>query len=335
MNPKRLLIVSNNMSRPSFRQRIEMYLPFLNSDGIQTDVYQLPKKKCDRWKLLRSARQYDGVLLHKKCLNWVDAKILRRSSRTIIYDVDDAVMYSPHRPDSDRSSHMRLFKRTAAMVDTIIAGNGYLAEHAERYCSNVHILPTGLAIKPYQDARAKRTDDHGMIRLVWIGSRSTLAYLQEICPFIDEAARSHGNLRLRVIADEFPLTQTVELETRQWSLERQACDLAECDIGLAPLPEDRFTRGKCGFKILQYFAAGLPVIASPVGVNRDLIEQSGAGVSAASPDQWQTVLQEMLRQPAAWKQQGQKASQFVQSYDIPLLAGQFCRLVRQSLDEAC
>ena len=325
----RLLILSNNLLRPSYRQRIGDFTPYLNDAGIETTVTQLPKGKMQRWSLLRSARHYDAVLLHKKCLNYFDSRILRRHSRRLIYDFDDAVMYSPHQPQSDRSSHMRLFKRTASMADCMIAGNEYLAEHARRFCSKVYVLPTGLDLRPYTDVRDVAVDDR--LRLVWIGSQSTLKYLQSIAPVLDDIADDSDNITLRAIADDFPELKVMEIERHRWSLQTQASDLGVCRIGLAPLPDNRFTRGKCGFKILQYFAAGLPVVASPVGVNRDLIEKSGAGMLAETPEQWKQAIEQLVANQELRTEMGQKARHFIADYDTPVLAKRFVEIVQTEM----
>lgn len=317
------------MSRPSYRQRVGDYLPSLVSEGIEYQVEQSPRRLVDRWRSFRNAREFDAVLLHKKALNFWEAYALRKYACTIIYDFDDAVMYSPEIPDSDKSSHFRLFERTIRLADCVIAGNHYLADHARRFCSNVHVLPTGLDLRPYEQPKPPKKDDN--TRLVWIGSRSTLKYLQEIGPALEKTAAEDARLALRVIADDFPILNEIAVENCRWSLETQVRDMLACDIGLAPLPDNRFTRGKCGFKILQYFAVGLPVIASPVGVNCDLIEESGGGILATTPAQWQQAIEKLAQNPQLREQMGQKARAFVKQYDTEVLAKKFREIIQTAV----
>ena len=324
-----LLVLTNNLLRSSYRLRISVYLSQLKAKGVDYVVEESPANKCNRWRLFREARKYDAVLLHKKALNFWEAYVLQKNARKIIYDFDDAIMFSPGKPESNKTSHFRLFERTVRIADCIIAGNEYLADHAGQFCSNVNVLPTGLNTKPYMSSSVKRHDSK--IRLGWIGSRSTLKYLQEICPGLETTAREDIRLVLRVIADDFPILNYMKLEKYPWSLETQAADLLACDIGLAPLPDNRFTRGKCGFKILQYFAAGLPVIASPVGVNRDLIEKSGAGILASTPKQWQDAIVNLAQHPELREQMGQKARQFIKQYDTEILAEKFCHIIQTAI----
>ena len=174
----KLLILTNNPSRPSFRQRIEIYLHTLQRNGIDYEVAKLPSGEVARLRLFKQADNFDCVFLQKKCLNFLDAIYLRKYSKKIVYDFDDAIMYSPANPSSDRTSHFRLFRRTVKLADMVIAGNSYLAQHAKKFNSNVHILPTGLNTNEYSIKNRPATD--GKTRLVWIGSKSTLKYLKEI-----------------------------------------------------------------------------------------------------------------------------------------------------------
>ncbi|MFQ5772822.1 MAG: hypothetical protein ACE5HX_19960, partial [bacterium] len=166
-----LLIISNNPNRASFRQRIGIYLDTLRTNGINSEVAQLPSSYLARRKLFQRAADFDGVFLHKKGLNFFDAFWLRRYSKKIIYDFDDAIMYNPKTPERDSSSHFRPFRRTAKLADMIIAGNSYLAQHARKFNPNVEILPTGLDTSAYNVETGPKND--AKIRLVWIGSHST------------------------------------------------------------------------------------------------------------------------------------------------------------------
>jgi len=324
-----LLILSNNPSRASFRQRIGVYLDTVRSNGINPEVVKLPGGYLARRKLFQRAEDFDGVFLHKKKLNFFDAFWLRRYSKKLIYDFDDAVMYSPKNPESDSASHFRPFSRTVKLADMIIAGNSYLAEHARKFNPNVEILPTGLDTEAYK-VQASSTND-GKIRLVWIGSKSTLRYLSDIRPALEEIGSRFDNVILRIICDDFLNLQNMPVEKYLWSGDTEASDLATCDIGLAPLPDNRFTRGKCGFKILQYTAAGLPVIASPVGVNTDYIRQGG-GYLADGVSGWIDKLCQLISDPQLRKQMGQTGRAKVQRFDLRVLGRVLIRLIKGCIE---
>jgi hypothetical protein len=324
----RLLILSHNPDRASFRQRTGIYLPLLETEGIACTVKKIPAKWVDRWKLFSKADRFDAVLLHKNTLNLWEAYVLTKHARKIIFDFDDAIMFSPHKPNNRHSSHYRLFARTAGLADSIIAGNSYLAEQAKRFCFNVHILPTGLDTKKYNIPKPR---PDGKIRLVWIGSKSTIEYLRALTPVLDQIGQQYPNVILRIICDAFFDLSKMPVEKCQWSLETEANNLAVCDIGLSPLPDDNFTRGKCGFKILQYFASGLPAIASPVGFNNDIVQPGKTGLLAQSPDQWIEALKNLLDNPTRRQQMGQTAGQFARQFDQQVIGQKFCNIILQSL----
>jgi glycosyltransferase involved in cell wall biosynthesis len=324
-----LLVISNNPDRASFRQRIGIYIDTLRSNGIDCNVAELPSGLMSRRKLFAEAKVFDGVILHKKCLNFLDANYLRSCARKIIYDFDDAVMYSAARPNSNRSSHFGRFERTVKLADTVIAGNSYLAEHARRFNSNVEVVPTGLIVDEYKvDFRAA---DDGTVRLVWIGSRSTLKYLSGIRLVLEELGCRFDKVILRIVCDEFFELQNMPVEEHLWSLETQAVDLAGSDVGLAPLPDNRFTRGKCGFKILQYAAAGLPVVTSPVGVNADYVKDNVTGFLAKNHSEWVDRITRLIESPESRKNMGLAGKEWVKKFDVAVLARRFCDVINKCI----
>ena len=324
----KLLIVTNNPQRASYRQRIGIYLPVLRDNGIECQVAPLPSGSLARWKLLKRAEGYDGVFLHKKALNFIDAFRLKRSAKKLIYDFDDAIMYSPGSPEHDSRAHLGRFRRIVKMADMIIAGNSYLAEHARRFNPDVEVLPTGLDTSVFkQDAKK----DKDKVRLVWIGSKSTLDYLAEIRPALEEIGSRFDNVVLRIICDEFIHIRNMAVEECRWSEQKETTDLVTSDIGLAPLPDNRFTRGKCGFKILQYAAAGLPVIASPVGVNADYVREGVNGFLASDCSEWIEKISLLVRKSELRKKMGEASKQQVQQFDVEVLGGRLVELIKKCL----
>ena len=329
----KLLIITNNPTRPSFRQRIEIYQDILRQNDIHCHIRQLPPGMWGRRDLFQSCRDYDCVFLHKKRLNWLNACQLRKNSRKIIYDFDDAVMVSEKRPDQPDASRLKVFRRTVKLADRVLAGNAFLAGQARAYNANVEIVPTGLNVAEYpEDKRPFQLND-GKIRLVWIGSKSTLGYLSMITDSLEEIGRRFPNVVLRIICDEFFDLSNMDVERKPWSLSTQVRDLMECDIGLAPLPDDPFTRGKCGFKILQYAAASLPTVASPVGVNAEMIQDSQAGFLADSPQQWIENVSSLISNAENRVSVGHASRCNVAiNYDKTVLGERLCQHIKQTLD---
>ena len=325
----RLFILTNNPERASFRQRIQIYFNALRENGIDYHVAKLPAGFFARQRLFRQAEDFDGVFLHKKGLNFRDAMLLRRHSKKIIYDFDDAIMYSPTRPGRNSNSHLNSFRRSAKLSDVVIAGNSYLAEHAQKFNSNVKIVPTGLDTRAYKfEANAK---DDGRIRLVWIGSRSTLRYLAEIKPALERVGLRYGNVILRIICDEFFNLKNMEVEKRRWSLNRQVQDLTTSHIGLAPLPDNRFTRGKCGFKILQYQSANLPVIASPVGVNSEYVSNGFTGFHASNIHEWIERIIDLIGNIELREKMAEAGRIQTQRFDISVIGKQLCSVIKECI----
>lgn len=326
----RVLVISNNPEQASFRQRIGIYLDLLRDRGVECEVVRLPPGILQRRRIFASARHFDGVLLHRKTLNMWDAWLLRHSAPAVLYDFDDAIMYNDRRPQQAAPDRVRCFARSVKASRLVLAGNEYLARHARRYHDNVQVLPTGLDLKPYE-VKVPRPNDGG-VRLVWIGSRSTLKYLREIRPALEELGRRFDHVILRIICNEFFDLECMKVEKRTWSQRTEAADLLTCDIGLAPLPEDRFTRGKCGFKILQYYAAGLPVVASPVGVNADYVRAGVTGLLAQEPAQWVDRLSTLVQDPALRTAAGRAGARDAERFDKTIIGARFAGLVAECFE---
>jgi len=328
----KLLILTNNPNRATFRQRIGVYLDTLRANGLDCEVAQLPGGFLARRKLFKRAAVFDGVLLHKKGLNVFDAFWLRKNSRKIIYNFDDAVMYSDKNPQRHSWSHFIPFRRTVKLADMVIVGSSYLAEHARRFNSNVKILPIGLRVSDYKvDCPAKQDD---RIRLVWIGSKSTLNYLAAIKPVLEEIGSRYNNVVLRIIADEFFDLQNMPVEKRLWSQETRGLDLAACDIGLTPLPDNRFTQGKCSFKVLEYASAGLPVIASPVGTNSVHLRDKITGFLVTDAQEWLDRITQLIDNPQLRKQMGQQGRVHAEQFDVSVIGQQLTELIRHCLQNS-
>jgi len=325
-----LLIATNKPERASYRQRIGIYLDLLRKSGIDCEVVAFRSGVFPRLRMLARSRRYTALFLLKKRLNPLDALWVRCCFKKIIYDLDDAVMYSDKTPAIESRSRRARFARTVRLADMVIAGNQYLAEHARKFNDSVYLLPTGLVVDDYR-CNARREND-GKIRLVWIGSTATVKYLQAIKPALEQVGSMFGNITLRIICSTFFDLQNMPVERCVWSPQTQVADLVSCDIGLAPLPDDVFTRGKCGFKILQYQAARLPVVASPVGVNAEYVKDGLTGFHAQSTSRWVDRIAELVSNAALRRQMGEAAGADVQRFDVGVIGEKLTHLITQCLD---
>ena len=327
---KHLLVLTRDRANAAFRQRIEPYLDALAARGIRAEVVELAATWWARRGQLRRAREFDGVLLHRKTLTRWDAWALD-DTRRLIYDFDDAVMYQAREPDQPHASRLRRFQRTVQLADLVIAGSPALVEHATAAgARHVEPVPTGLDVRRFPP----KTDYavRGPLRLVWIGSASTLKQLEVLRPTLEAISRAMPDAVLRVVADAGLAVAGLRIEHVPWSLEAEGRLLAECDIGIAPLPDTPYTRGKCGFKVLQYMASGLPVIASPVGVNADYARPDESGLHARTTAEWVAAVQRLAGDAALRERLGRAGRARVEAeFDFAVLAPKFCEVVARTL----
>ena len=316
---RRLLVLTRSRENASFRQRIQPYLAPLAERGVDCEVEEFTGSRWRKARLLRRGRHFDGVWLHRKTLTAWDAFCLR--ARRLIYDFDDAIMYQARSSSGDADpTRLRRFRRTMRRCDLAIAGNALLADHArEGGCENVVVVPTGLDVARYQPKSVYETP--GPIRMVWIGSRSTLKQVERLRVALEAVAAAVGGVSLRIIADAALDVAGLDVENVPWTLDGEPAMLAECDIGIAPMPDTPFTRGKCGFKVLQYMAAGLPVVTSPVGVNADYVQPDRTGLWADAADQWVRAVGRLAADPALRERMGRAGRQRAEAeFDFSVLA---------------
>jgi glycosyltransferase involved in cell wall biosynthesis len=292
----RVLVITNNLQQASFRLRIQALSDGLQQRGVSLDVHVRPREVLARRRLLKSAADYDAVLLQRKMLDPLDTRLLRKRARKLFFDVDDAVMYHSRSVGPLKRWHTwRRFLAVARYADLIVAGNEYLADLFRRHGGKATMLPTVVDPAHYQVKSHAACDAPA---LVWIGSKSTLPYLRQFSSALAEAKKRVPGLRLITIADQ-PLAQPLlPAEHLPWSEQTESAALCRGDIGIAPTPRDRWTLGKCGFKIVQYMAAGLPVIASPVGANSEIVSPGETGFLPEDPAEWSDAVATLAGDPS-------------------------------------
>jgi glycosyltransferase involved in cell wall biosynthesis len=154
-------------------------------------------------------------------------------------------------------------------------------------------------------------DNDGTVTLGWIGSSSTIFYLERIRGVLDRVFERHTNTRLKIVADRFLDCDLMPVVKKNWDYGDEIADLRSFDIGLMPLTDDPWARGKCGFKLLQYMAVGVPGVASPVGVNTEIIEHGRNGFLAESEKEWTECLARLIEDPALRRRMGEEARRTV------------------------
>lgn len=298
----------------STRQRMLQYLPHLRRQGIDVEVLPL----LDNQHLLRVAearraspmaigaayaRRIDQILRGSRAdVTWVHCelfpylpgifeRLVSVSGGRVVYDFDDAIfhMYDQHPSAAVRSILGRKLEPLLRRAAACSCGNEYLRAYAADYCSDCRIFPTVVDTDVYVPARRSAEQ----IVVGWIGSPSTWPYVTPYLPTLLAAAARHGAVIRAVGAGPSAVTRK-GIEAIDWSEEREIAEVQAMDIGIMPVPDEPWARGKSGYKLIQYGACALPVVASPIGVNQDIVVHGVTGFLARTPAEWGEQLSTLL-----------------------------------------
>jgi glycosyltransferase involved in cell wall biosynthesis len=327
----------------SARQRVYRYVPYLEKHDIHCYVSSFVTSRFHKFvysrgrllkKIVRTgngclhriqevatASDYDVIFIQREAFpfgtTWVEKRLSRK--RPIIYDFDDAI-YLMNPAKSSLVPFLRKPSKIARIIqlsEQVIAGNQYLADYARKFNKNINIIPTSINTDYYTpgDSASKRKE----IVIGWIGSRTTISYLSVVLEALQRVAKKY-DIVLKIIANA-TIDLPVKTEFKRWSLSDEREDLRSIDIGVMPLPDNEWTRAKCGYKIIQYMAVGKPVIASPVGVNNQIITDGENGFLAKDPKEWENKISALIEKVALRETLGQRGRQtVVENYSIQVNA---------------
>jgi len=279
--PKHILFISKGDDSASTRYRALQFLPKLAQAGFPAAHVAAAGGFRAYVEALRQAAAADIVVVLRKTFPAPYLWLLRKLSRRLVFDFDDAVFCNTD--GSPSATRMRRFAAMVSACDHVFAGNRFLAEQAERYNPAVTVVPTCVDAARYAVDYPKPADH---VDLVWIGSRSTRKYLVEALPALRLAASRVPGMRLKVVAD-FDLPDAgFPVVAVPWSAATEARELGSAHIGIAPMRNDDWSRGKCALKVLQYMAAGLPVVSSAAGANAEVVLDGETGFLARDDAAW-------------------------------------------------
>ncbi len=265
-------------------------------------------------RLWRLAPAFDLLFVQKVILPAPVRWLLRRRGRPMLFDFDDAIFttevqqpnwlarWKQRRNESGLPAMLRL--AAAAVVE-----NEYTESYAARYTATIRI--TG-PIDTDACRPAAATSARAVVVLGWIGSATTVAYLQLIAAPLRHLCARHPHVRVQVIGATGVRLAGVPVTARPWRLDEEVAALQEFDIGLMPVPDDPWTRGKGGYKLLQYMAAGLPVVASPVGINAEIVADGQSGFLATTDAEWEQRLEELVLDPQRRRSMGARGRRIVE-----------------------
>jgi glycosyltransferase involved in cell wall biosynthesis len=309
---------------PGQRYRIEQWAPLLAKEGVRLDfapfecanlnrrLYQpgqigrkarlVVQAMSRRARLLSRASGYDAVYVYREAALLGPEMFEKQLARRVplIYDFDDAIYLPAVSEANEKLAFLKSPQKVARICKVathVMVGNKYLAGWASEHNANISVIPSTIDLNAYdyeQFGPSAREDKPGLPVIGWSGSTTTIAHLNTVRGALQKLAAIEP-FKFRFIGPSDWSLEGVEVENVRWKSGTEARDLSALDIGLMPLPDEPWTQGKCAMKALQYMALGIPSVASPVGVNRDIIRHGENGFLASTEDEWVQVLATLLR----------------------------------------
>ncbi len=263
------------------------------------------------------SHRYDVTLLQRELISTL-ATLERFTHRPRVFDVDDALWL--HR----RGSGVR---RIAASCEVVVCGNAFLAEHFSRWAPRVTVIPTAVDTDRFTPAEQPAEPV-----IVWTGSSSGLPYVYGIEDALAAVLEARPRARLRIVADEPPRFRRLPVDRVEyvpWSPGTEVQPVRDAAVGVMPLADTDWERGKCSFKMLLYMSCGIPAVVSPVGMNREILNLGECGVAANTQAEWRDALIGLLDNPAHGRLLGRTGRQIVEDrFSVPVVAAALARVLR-------
>lgn len=341
---------------PSQRFRFEQYFGLLQEENIEFTVSSFwglrawsilykrghwiekiawlligfAKREVDLWRSFR----YDLVFIHRECapigppiFEYILAKTFRKK---IIYDFDDAIWMDNTSDENKLARWVKFHGKVKSICHwsyRVSCGNEWLANYARQFNRSVTVNPTTINTENHHTiASYTSIQKDERIIIGWTGTHSTVGYLNSILPVIQSLEKKFSMV-VRIISNKDPQIPLASIEFVPWKKETEIQDLRSFDIGIMPLPDDEWAKGKCGFKALQYMSLGIPSVVSAVGVNTAIIEQGTNGYLCTSLSEWQANLESLILDKALRAEMGGKArAMVIEKFSVQSNTGNFLSL---------
>jgi len=265
---------------------------------------------------------------------WIVAKILRKP---LIYDFDDAIFL---KTKSKYNNLVRFVKspqkisKIIRMSTQVIVGNKYLQEYALKFNQSTSVIVTPVDTEKFKPEDKKANKDN--VVLGWIGSHSTSTFLLPLRDVFQRLQAKYPCLTLRFVGAGNLFNQIPFAQFWEWKLERESKDLNTFDVGIMPLPENEWSKGKCGYKLLQYMGAGIPVVCSPIGVNKEIVQEGGNGFFAGLQEEWFKKLSALIEDSEMRQRMGIKGRKTVENrYSLKACLPSFYEVLKKSFESVC
>ena len=314
--------------RPRFR--VEQYFPYLQAHRVEAKWQSISGSWKERLRIYQQLPSFEVVCVQRRLFSPLEFSWIRRKSSKILFDLDDAIMYRSSSSSHPQSLSRRFkFSWTVRGSDVVTVGNQFLKKEVLKVdkTKKVFVIPTSVDTKLYP--MKKKVLNQTEIILGWIGTKGNLKYLKNLEPVFEALARKFSNLKLKIVCDDFYDSRYIQTIKKPWRLEDENEDLISFDIGLMPLNDDLWSKGKCGLKIIQYLSVGVPAVCTPVGINCDIVQNGYNGFWANTRQEWVDQIAILIQDPGLRQRMGLKGIDTVErDYSLAVTSEKFLNVLQ-------
>lgn len=352
----RIATFTDHLYTPSSRFRMRQYFPYLNSEKFELyDYYRkystetassvdgtirirhsLPlifkalfhetANICFRLHDVIDSNKYDAIWLSRQLIIGYPT-FEKLFNKPLIYDIDDAIYLK------GKAAYLQ-FKITASKSSVVIAGNNFLAEESSKYCRNVHVVPTAVdTSRWYPTENINIGNNSEIFNIGWSGTSASFNFLVPLQSELNKFLNDYPDTKISIMSDRFPF-ELNELKSRinfiKWSPDSEVDFIRSLNVGLMPVQDDLWSRGKCAYKMLLYAACGIPVVVSPIGVNKTILEMAEIGYGAVLKGDWYVSLRELYNDNSKCQKFSENGIKLVNNnYSVKICAPKIANLLRQ------
>jgi glycosyltransferase involved in cell wall biosynthesis len=324
------IIFLTHSSDQGHRFRVEQYFPYLIAHQVEPKWQPLSGSWRERLHLYRQLPFFNVICIQRRLLSPLEFYWIRKKSPKVLFDLDDAIMYrSSSSPHPHSLSRLLKFRWMVKGSDVVTVGNQFLKNEVLKVdrAKKVFVIPTSIDTNLYP--KKKNVSHPPEIILGWMGTKGNLKYLKKLEPVFEMICQKFPQVKLKIVSNDFYHSQLPMIK-KPWRLEDENEDLISFDIGLMPLSDDPWSKGKCGLKIIQYLSVGVPVVCTPVGINSDIVKDGENGFWAASHQEWVDCLSTLIQNPELRYQMGLKGIETVEKeYSLAVTSKKFFQVLQR------